>query len=508
MNTPPGPGAEERGHATPPAEEHHVVIIGAGLSGLGAAIRLRQAGIEDFVVLERSHDIGGTWRDNRYPGAACDVPGHLYAYSFAPAPSWRSTLPTAQEIHGYLRRCVSDFGLGRRLRVNNEVREARWDETEGRWHVRTDGHRYLSRFLVMATGLLSEPHVPELPGLSTFRGPAFHTARWDATCAWAGKRVALIGTGASAVQCAPRLAASAGALDVYQRSPAWVLPRLRRPVPAVERSAYRHIPHLRRLARTGVYWLRESWLLCFAGPAHRWFGTAVAALAGLHLRRQVPEAELRRRLTPSYRLGCKRVLLSNDYYPTLRRAGVRLVTDSIAEITADSVVTRDGTARPADVIVLATGFTVDEPAVAHRVTGRAGRCLSDAWSGGMAADRNIMVPGFPNMFLLLGPNSGLGHTSLTLLLEAQLDYVVDCLTQLARRRLAEVDVLPETLEAFSDRLQRHMRRTVWVRGGCHSWYLDSRTGSNTAVWPRSVRSYRRLTRHFRTDGHRVRAEDR
>ncbi|MYS57333.1 NAD(P)-binding domain-containing protein [Streptomyces sp. SID5468] len=502
------PGAEHPRGEQLPAEEHRIAIIGTGMSGLGAAIRLRQAGITDFVVLERFHDVGGTWRDNRYPGAACDVPGHLYAYSFAPAPRWRSTLPKAEEIHTYLRDCVTDFGLEPHLRLNSPVDEARWDGTEMRWHIQAAGRRYLSRFLITATGLLSEPHVPELPGLGTFRGAVLHTARWDDTCDFDGKRVALIGTGASAVQCVPHLAASAAALDVYQRSPPWVLPRLQRPVTATERSLYRRSPVLRRLVRTAVYWLRESWLLCFAGPVHRAVSTCVAGLARAHMRRQIPERDLRRRLTPAYPLGCKRVLLSNDYYPALRRAGVELVTDPISEITDSSVVTRAGTARPADVIVLATGFRVDRPAIARRIVGQGRRRLSDAWSDGMAADRNIMVAGFPNMFLLLGPNSGLGHASLTLLLEAQLDYVLDCLARMSRRGLAQVEVLPETQRAYTARLHQYVQRTLWLPHLCRSWYLDPRNGHNTAVWPRSVRSYRAMTRRFSFDGHRVHTQDR
>ncbi|MFV0137543.1 flavin-containing monooxygenase [Streptomyces sp. HMX87] len=480
------------------------MIIGAGLSGLGAAIRLRQTGIDDFVVLERSDDVGGTWRDNRYPGAACDVPGHLYAYSFAPVPRWRTTLPAAAEIHAYLRRCVADFGLASHVRLRSEVQQADWNETEGRWYVRAAGRLHRARFLITATGLLSEPRVPDLPGLGTFRGTVVHTARWDGTCDVRGKRVALIGTGASAVQCVPRLAELAEALDVYQRTPPWVLPRLERRVPAAEWSAYHRSPRLRRLVRAVAYWFRESWLLCFTGPLHRIVGGGVAALARLHLRCRVPEPELRRLLTPSYRLGCKRVLLSNDYYPALRRSGVEAVTDTVARVTPDGVVTRDGTVRPADVLVLGTGFSADRPPIARRIVGRERRRLSEAWSGGMAAHRNIMVPGFPNMFLLLGPNSGLGHSALTLLLEAQLDYVVDCLARMRRRGLADVDVLPETQLGFSERLHRRMRRTVWLSGGCHSWYLDAREGLNTAVWPGTVRSYRAQTRTFRTDGHRVR----
>ncbi|GHE43544.1 flavin-binding monooxygenase [Streptomyces longispororuber] len=511
VRLPAANGRQEDGGAppserTPPWEEHTVVVVGAGVSGLGAAIRLRQAGILDVVVLERSAHVGGTWHDNRYPGAACDVPGHLYAYSFAPFPAWRSSLPAADEIRSYLRRCATDCGLDEHLRLGSEVQEARWHEAEARWYVRTGERRYRCRFLVTATGLLSEPHVPALPGLATFRGAAFHTARWDGACDVAGKRVALIGTGASAVQCVPHLAERAAALDVYQRTPPWVLPRLERRVPAAESALYRRSPRLRRLARAVAYWTRESWLLCFTGPLHRVVSRGVTALARLHLRCRVPERELRRRLLPSFRLGCKRVLLSNDYYPALRRTHVSLVTDPVAAVTEDSVITRDGRVRPADVIVFATGYAVGRPALARRVVGRAQRRLADAWSEGMEAHHNVMVPGFPNMFVLLGPHSGLGHSSVTLLLEAQLDYVLSCLSHLREHRLAEVEVLPATQQAYSADLRRRMRDTVWQSGGCRSWYQDPRGGHVTALWPGSVRRYRTRTRTFRAEGHRTRAE--
>jgi cation diffusion facilitator CzcD-associated flavoprotein CzcO len=487
-------------------EEYDIVVIGAGISGLGAAIRLRQTGVTDFVVLERADDVGGTWRDNRYPGAACDVPGQLYAYSFAPVPAWRSSLPAAEEIHTYLRRCVADFGLRAHLRLGSEVHDARWDEGEGRWHVRAGGRRYRCRFLLTATGLLSAPRIPDLPGLDTFRGTVCHTACWDTECEVTGRHVAVIGTGASAVQCVPHLAARARRLDVYQRTPPWVLPRLERPVPAVERSLYERSPRLRRLARAAAYWLRESWLLCFTGPLRHPVGTGVAALARLHLRRHVPERELRERLTPTYRLGCKRVMMSNTYYPALRRTNVDLVTDTITAITPDGVVTGDGRTRPADVLVLATGFATDRPPIARRITGRDGLRLSDAWRDGMTAHHNVLVPGFPNMFLLLGPNSGLGHTSLTLLLEAQLGYVLDCLSRMREHGLADVEVRAATQQAFRDRLDRRMRHTVWTSGGCASWYLDPADGRATAIWPGSVRRYRAQTHTFRFDGHRVRPE--
>ncbi|MCS0637049.1 NAD(P)/FAD-dependent oxidoreductase [Streptomyces sp. LP05-1] len=484
-----------------------MLIVGAGLAGLGAAIRLQQAGIRDFVVLERSDDIGGTWRDNRYPGAACDVPGLLYAYSFGPAPRWSSTPPAAEEILHHLRECADGLRLGARLRLNCEVLEARWSDEVGLWYVQASGFRCRARHLIVATGFLDRPHVPGIPGLDTFGGDAFHTSRWVGGWDPAGKHVAVIGTGASAVQCVPPLAARAASLTVYQRTPPWVLPRLGRRVRPAEAALYRRFPRLRRLARTAVYWYRESWVLGFTGPLRRILGPGLEALAHLHRRRQVADRALRRRLTPDYRFGCKRVVLSNDYYPALQRSGVELVTDPVDHITAGAIVTRDGSTRAADLIVFGTGFTAGRPAVAERITGRAGRRLAETWRPGMSAHHNVMVAGFPNLFLLLGPNSGLGHSSLTLMLEAQLGYVTSCLAHLERHGLAEVEVLPGTQHAHADRVRRRMRHTVWESGGCDSWYLDGEHGHNTALWPGSVASYRARTRSFRADGHRVRPLD-
>ncbi|MFE6410835.1 flavin-containing monooxygenase [Streptomyces sp. NPDC057837] len=488
------------------AENHQVVIIGSGISGIGAAIRLQQSGVRDFVMLERGQDVGGTWRDNRYPGAACDVPGLLYAYSFTRVPTWSASLPSAEEIFGYLRRCVADHGLEDHLHFGSEVTEARWSDEESRWHVVAGGRQYSSRFLIVATGLFSKPKVPDLPGLDSFAGATFHTTEWDLSYDVTGKKVALIGTGASAVQCVPHFAASAQSLDVYQRTPAWVLPRMERRIRPFEWALYQRRPRLRRLVRAVAFHVRESWALCFSGLLHRVVASGVAALARLHLRCRIADRNLRRRLTPSYRLGCKRVLLSNDYYPALRRGNVSLVTDSIARFTPDGVVTEDGVDRPADILVFGTGFTVDRPPIARCIAGRGGKRLSDVWNQGMTAHHNITVPGFPNMFMLLGPNTGTGHTSATLVLEAQLGYILDCLDQMRRHNLSDVDVLPQVQQKFSERLHSRMRRTVWLSGGCSSWYLDARTGRNTTLWPGSVRDYRSEVRSFRLAEYRVRGD--
>ncbi|MFI2614755.1 flavin-containing monooxygenase [Streptomyces sp. NPDC018584] len=477
----------------------HTAVIGGGYSGIGAAIRLKQSGTDDFVILEKAPRLGGAWRDNTYPGAACDVPGHLYAFSFAPNAAWRTTLPTQPEVLAYLEHCATRFALRPHLRLNCELTSARWHPDEGRWRLGTTQGTYTASVLVVATGLLSTPHVPELPGLDAFRGPAFHTARWDHEADLTGKRVAVIGTGASAVQCIPHLQRRAAHLDVYQRTPPWVLPRLRRRVTALERAALRHLPGLPRLLRHTAYWSRELWTLAFL-RGHPWARVAAAAAAHLHRLLHLRATALRGPTRPLYRVGCKRILLASDYYPALRRPNVDVVAQGVKEIGPHTVTAADGSRRPADVIVFATGFRVFDPPVSHRVTGTDGRTLAEHWAEGMAALNNVTVPGFPNLFLLLGPNSAVGHSSQVLMLEAQLDYLLACLGHLERTGAQTIEATREAWHTYRQKLRDHTSGSAWATG-CDSWYLDPRTGRNTALWPRPVFAYRSLLRAFRPQDH-------
>ncbi|MFH8560188.1 flavin-containing monooxygenase [Streptomyces sp. NPDC017988] len=427
----------------------HTAVIGSGYSGIGTAIRLKQSGTDDFVILEKAPRLGGAWRDNAYPGAACDVPGHLYAFSFAPNTAWRTTLPTQPEVLAYLEHCATRYALHPHLRLNCELTSARWRPDEGRWRPDTTRGAYTASVLVVATGLLSTPHIPGLPGLETFQGPAFHTARWDHEADLTGKRVAVIGTGASAVQCIPHLQRRAAHLDVYQRTPPWVLPRLRRRTTALERAALRHVPGLPRLLRHTAYWSRELWALAFV-PGHPWARVLAATAAHLHRLLQLRATALRGPTRPSYRVGCKRILLASDYYPALRQPNVDVVAQGVEKIGPRTITTADGSRRPADVIVFATGFRVHDPPVSHRVTGTDGRTLAEHWGEGMAAHNNVTVPGFPNLFLLLGPNSGLGHSSLVLMLEAQLDHVLACLGHLERTGAQAIEATREAWPRHAD----------------------------------------------------------
>jgi cation diffusion facilitator CzcD-associated flavoprotein CzcO len=479
-----------------------VLVIGAGFAGLGTSIALQREGI-DHVVLERADDLGGTWRDNRYPGCKCDVPSHLYSFSFALNPDWSSTYSSQAEIWDYLRRCAQGFGVLPRIRFGVEVREACWDERAQRWEVETSAGRWTADVVVAATGGLSVPAVPDLPGLHRFRGTVFHSAAWDDGHPLDGERVAVVGTGASAVQIVPRIQPRAGRLLVFQRTPGWVLPHGDRPIRGWERALYRRLPVLQRLVRAGVYWSRELLVLGLCRNP-RWT-EPVRRLATRHLERQVPDPGLRARLTPTFAPGCKRLLLSSDYYPALSAGNVEVITDPIHEVGERSIRTLTGGEHIVDTIILATGFRVTDNPTFERLRGHAGRSLADAWrDGGMQAYMGTTVSGFPNLFLVTGPNTGIGHTSLVVMIEAQIRYVLGALRTMAERGLVEIEVRPDAQHAYNQELQRRMRRTVWNAGGCASWYLDTR-GRNTTLWPDFTWRFRRRTRRFDPSAYELRA---
>jgi cation diffusion facilitator CzcD-associated flavoprotein CzcO len=478
---------------------HRVAIIGSGFSGLGMGVKLKQAGIDDFVILERAGDLGGTWRDNTYPGCQCDVQSNLYSFSFAPNPAWSRTYSPQAEIWEYLRLVAEKFRLTPHLRYQHEVRSAVWDEGAGRWRLETAAGALSADVVVAAVGPLSEPSRPAIPGLDSFPGPCFHSAAWDHDLDLTGKRVAVIGTGASAIQFVPRIQPLVDRIHLFQRTPPWVLPHADRDVSALARTLYRSIPGLQHLVRSAVYWSRELFVLPFMKVRPN---PAPEKMARNHLESQVADPGLRARLTPDYAIGCKRILISNDYYPAIQQANVELVTDAIREIRGSSVVTADGREREVDVVILATGFRVTEMPFSKWVTGRGGRCLADAWAGSPSAYRGTAVAGFPNLFLLLGPNTGLGHTSVLVMLEAQLRYLVGCLRHLERKGMKKIEVLPEAQEAFNTRVQSGLRETVWNSGGCRSWYLD-RTGRNTTIWPGMTWPYVRLLRRFDPAAYRL-----
>ncbi len=468
-----------------------VAIVGSGFGGLGAAIRLMRAGVEDFVVFERAGEVGGTWRDNSYPGCACDVQSHLYSFSFAPNPDWTRKFSPQPEIWEYLKRCARDFGVLPHVRFREEVRRAEWDEDAQHWRVETSRGVYTAAALVLAAGALSEPAPPVLPGLERFEGKVFHSARWDHTYELKGRRVAVVGTGASAVQFVPEIQPAVAQLDIYQRTPPWVVPRRDRAHGERERRLFRRFPVLQRAARSFVYFYREAFLLCFR---HLWLAGRIEALARRHLEKSVPDAALRAKLTPDYRIGCKRVLISNEYLPALTRPNVEVVTEGIREVRGRSIVDRSGAERPADAIIFGTGFRVTDPPLAKHVRGREGRTLAEVWAGSPQAHAGTTVNGFPNLFLLLGPNTGLGHNSVVYMIEAQVEHVLAALGHLRRSGASAIEPKAEAQSAYVAELQGRTRGTVWVAGGCASWYLDS-TGRNSTLWPDfSWRFRRRVAR--------------
>jgi cation diffusion facilitator CzcD-associated flavoprotein CzcO len=486
--------------ADPAAQSHNggarahvrIAIVGSGFAGIGLAIRLKEAGIEDFVVLERADDVGGTWQANTYPGCQCDVPSHLYSFSFAPNPSWSRTYSRQQEIWDYLRGLAERHELHPHIRLGHELTGAAWDDDAQHWRVETSRGAWTAQVLVDATGPLSHPQVPAIRGLRRFEGKLFHSAEWDHDHDLTGERVAVIGTGASAIQFVPRIADRVGQLHVFQRTAPWILPHTDRPTTRFERRIYRAIPFLQKAVRTGVYWSRESFLLGFIKDP-RFLGAA-ERLATMHLRKQVGDPELRRKLRPTFSLGCKRILLSNHWYPALTRPNVEVVTEGVKEIRGRTIVLADGSEREVDTIILGTGFHVTDPPTARLVRGRDGRTLAEAAAQGIQAYRGATITGLPNFFKLIGPNTGLGHSSMIFMIEAQLRYVMDGLRVMDERGIASFEVRPEAMAAYNARIQSMMPGTVWM-SGCASWYLDAQ-GNNTTIWPDFTFRFRHHTRRF------------
>jgi cation diffusion facilitator CzcD-associated flavoprotein CzcO len=468
-------------------------ILGAGFGGLGMAIRLKQAGIDDFVIWERDADVGGTWWANTYPGCQCDIPSHLYSFSFALNPEWSRTYPLQPELRRYLRECTERYGVGDHIRFRCEVTGAEWDDRAGVWRIETEQERFAVELLFAAPGFLSEPATPALPGLDDFEGEAFHTARWNHDYDLSGRRVAVIGTGASAIQVVPQIQPLVEHLDVFQRTPPWVMPHRDRPITDIERRIYRRFPALQRAVRTTVYLTRELLVPGFVYQPR--LMQVPERMARRHLEKQVPDPKLRDRLTPDYAIGCKRVVPSNEWYPAITQPNVDVITAGIREVRPNGIVTANGELRELDAIVLATGFHVTDVRFAKIVRGRDGALMSDVWNGSPQAYRGTAVAGFPNLFILTGPNTGLGHNSLVYMIEAQLDYLMDALRAMEERGATRVEVRPEAQSAYNEDLQSRMARTVWMSGGCSSWYID-RNGKNTTIWPDFTWRFRRETRRF------------
>jgi len=480
--------------------DSEVIIVGAGFAGLGMAIALKRRGFDSFLVLERAAEVGGTWRDNTYPGCACDIPTSLYSFSFASNPAWTRVYPRQAELLDYLKSCATNYGIRSHIRFNTELREARYDETSATWTAQTvDGRTLVSRFLISAMGPLSKPNIPHFAGLDRFAGATFHSAAWDASVDLRGKRVAVIGTGASAIQIVPEIAPVVAHLSVFQRTPPWIIPRRDIPITSRQLALRRRVPGYAWLGRKLLYWMLELRAIGFTVNPKLLQAQEVLALR--NLRRRVSDPELRRRLTPDYRLGCKRVLISDDYYTALQRENVDVVTTPIVEFSEHVIRTEDGAEHPIDVAIFATGFRASDGIAPIRMYGTAGRELGDAWRDGMAAYLGTSVAGFPNFFTIIGPNTGLGHNSMVLMMEAQYRYVLDALGYMKRCGLRAIDVRRPVQDAFNARLQSRMKNTVWA-SGCSSWYIDAH-GKNTTLWPGFTFAYRFLTRRFHPERYQL-----
>jgi cation diffusion facilitator CzcD-associated flavoprotein CzcO len=486
------------------------LIVGAGFAGLCAAIKLDEAGERDFVVIEKDSDVGGTWHINTYPGAECDVPSQLYSYSFALNPDWSKVYSPQQEIWEYTKKVATEAGILDRVVLDTSVINSAWDNVQQRWVVQvstssTDGtsekRTYAARTLIAGAGGLSEPSLPEIKGIESFAGETFHTARWNHDVDLTGKRVAVIGTGASAIQLVPEVQKIAAQVDVYQRTPNWIIPRNERRFSRIEKELFRRVPGVQRAVRAGVYATLEGRV-----PAFNRFPVlmkAVEAQGRKNIAKAITDPELRARVTPDYRAGCKRILVSNKWYPAIAADNVDLVTTGISEITATGIVDADGVERPIDVLIIATGFHVTDPPIAQHVTGRDGRTLAEAWSEkGMRAYKGTTVHGFPNLFQLVGPNTALGHSSIIFIIESQVAYVVDAARTLRREGLPALEPKSELQDSWTDAVQERMKPTVWLTGGCASWYVDE-FGNNTTLWPGQTFTFRQHLARFDRDAYDV-----
>ena len=479
---------------TAEVRSHEVVIVGAGFAGIGMAVGLHRHGFDDYVVLERGEDIGGTWRDNRYPGAACDVPSHLYSFSFSPNPNWSRTFSPQQEIWEYQKKVVAEAGIRDKFLFGRELLAARWDSDEQEWELRTSNGAFRARYFIAATGTLSDPKLPAIPGIDDFSGKLMHSATWDAQVEFSGLRVGVIGTGASGVQIIPELAKTAGTLTVFQRSAPYVTPRHDREYSAAEKRLFERLPERLAEMRSEMFWQNEGrFVERQAIPA---LLEESAKLALDHLATQVTDPELRAKLTPDYQIGCKRILKSQDYYPALTQDNVTLETRVIDRMYGTTIRLADGDTVELDVLVLATGFEAADLQVAHRISGRGGVVLGDQWQGGMQAYATTTVHNFPNFFILKGPNAGLGHNSILYIIEAQIDYVIGALEFAKQNRVVEIEVLAAAEEAYVEGLTARSRGTVWLEGGCHSWYVDARNGRLTTVWPDFAHLFREENAEF------------
>jgi cation diffusion facilitator CzcD-associated flavoprotein CzcO len=476
-------------------EHHKIIIIGSGFSGLGMAIKLKESGERDFVLLEKEQGVGGTWRVNHYPGCACDVPSHLYSFSFEANPQWSRMFAPQQEIKAYLEHCARKYNILPHVRLGTELTGMRWDDARQLWRISAkDGKRYTASIVVSGMGGLAIPAYPNLNGLENFQGKMFHSQQWDHDYDLKGKRVAVIGTGASAIQFVPHVQKQAAKMDLYQRTAPWIMSKPDRAMTWVEKNLFQRFPAAQRALRDGIYWALESRVLAFViNPRIM----AIAKRQALqHIRKQIKNPELRKKVTPDYTIGCKRILMSDEYYPALDAPNADVITTGIKEVRANSIVTVDGVERPVDAIIFGTGFKATDPVPPGVVFGRDGVDLGERWKTGPEAYKGTTVAGFPNLFFLMGPNTGLGHNSMVYMIESQIAYVLDALKTMNKKQLTSIEVNQKAQDSFNAEIQSKMTGTVWSEGGCQSWYIHPVSGKNVTLWPGFTWQFRQQTRRF------------
>ncbi|MDZ4299274.1 MAG: NAD(P)/FAD-dependent oxidoreductase [Moraxellaceae bacterium] len=473
---------------------HEVIILGGGFAGIGAAIKLREAGITDFLLMEKAEELGGVWRENTYPGCACDVPSALYSYSFAPNPEWSRVFAGQAEIKRYLQSVASKFDVLPHVKFQHEVLSAGWSDSEAYWIIKTSQGEFRSRFTIMACGPMHEPVLPNLPGLNDFQGEIFHSSRWRHDLDLKGKRVAVIGTGASAIQFVPAIQPLVAQLTVFQRTPHWVLPKMDQSLPPLVQQLFKRLPLVQRAVRGGIYGIFET---LNGGMQSMAAMKQFQRLALLNLKLTVKDPDLRRRLTPNYVIGCKRVLQSSDWYPALVQPNVNVVSSALTAIEGNTLIAADGSRCEADVIILGTGFEIAEPPIAKRIFNRHGQSMADVWQGSPEGYMGTMVAGCPNGFLMFGPNIAVSSSAL-IIIEAQLAYIVDAIKQARAKGIVSIETDPVRTAEFNQRVQAALADSVWNRGGCHSYFID-RNGRNSTVWPWTTFEMRRQLSRFNLD---------